>query len=356
LKFRVGKALTWGAASALLVLTVTPIGAAHAASSSAGVTGTVSAAAGSEYLKPLKAGTPKIIADSSAYAAASESPGWMKTPEGFQNTSCVHRLPAGARVEDGGAESYFVLKSGARQALPQCAYARIVQPQSSTSMTKNLASGSSGAATNWYYDTWWNAPSWLSQLKADYEVPAPPTQSGATIYMFSSFMSSDLSTIIQPVLQYGSNGEFGGNYWTIAPWYVYDDNTASVVGAPETVSQGDTIYGQMTATGCNSAGHCTWTITIEDNSNTSIPSSTAVVESAIDYTSAQAGVLEIYHAVGCIELPHSDHAVFRDVYTYSGSGHTLNTDPQWVIQAPNQQCGMYGSDTLDSTDFYWSGS
>jgi hypothetical protein len=352
----VGRARILGAAAALFALTVIPMSAAHASGSGAGATETASAAAGSVYLQPLKAGAPKVVSNASAYAAASKSTGWMKTPGGLENTSCVHELPAGAKMVNNGAQSYFILKSGAHQALPQCAYAKIVQPQSSTSLAKNLAPGPSTAPPTggWYYDTSWNSPTWLSELRTEYEVPAAPTESGATIFVFSSFQDAGLTAIVQPVLTYGPNGDYGGNYWYIAPWYVYEGG--DVVGVDETVSQGDTIYGQMTATDCNSAGHCTWTIAIQDNSNTSVPASTAVVESATAYTSAQAGVLEIYNATGCAMLPHSDHAVYRDVYTYSGSGHTLNADPQWTVEPRDQQCSMYGSDTLDSTDFYWTGS
>jgi hypothetical protein len=44
--------------------------------------------------------------------------------------------------------------------------------------------------------------------------PAPRTQSGQLIYLFNGIQNSTM--IYQPVLQWGYNNAFGGNYWCVA--------------------------------------------------------------------------------------------------------------------------------------------
>ncbi|PUZ27227.1 hypothetical protein GA0116948_11738 [Chitinophaga costaii] len=49
----------------------------------------------------------------------------------------------------------------------------------------------------------------------------PTTYHNQLLYLFEGLQDGITATshIFQPVLQFGSNGRFGGNYWTIASWY-----------------------------------------------------------------------------------------------------------------------------------------
>jgi len=60
----------------------------------------------------------------------------------------------------------------------------------------------------------------LDLVDGFWTVPSNPSDNGALIYLFNGIEPSNFSAILQPVLQYGSNGAFGGNYWVIASWYV----------------------------------------------------------------------------------------------------------------------------------------
>lgn len=59
----------------------------------------------------------------------------------------------------------------------------------------------------------------LKCMSVTFTVPEAPTKGGALIYLFPGAEGPQLGTILQPVLQYGYNGLFGGNCWTLACWH-----------------------------------------------------------------------------------------------------------------------------------------
>lgn len=67
-----------------------------------------------------------------------------------------------------------------------------------------------------------NTPIPVSDFYVNWHIPTlPTTNNGQTLYIFSGLkdgLDPD-SHILEPVLQYGDNGTFGGNYWTIDNWY-----------------------------------------------------------------------------------------------------------------------------------------
>jgi hypothetical protein len=63
-------------------------------------------------------------------------------------------------------------------------------------------------------------------------------------YIFNGSQSS--SMIYQPVLQWGNNGWFGGNYWCVASWYADSQGSAAFHSAPVTVNVGTELTGIMT--------------------------------------------------------------------------------------------------------------
>jgi hypothetical protein len=59
-----------------------------------------------------------------------------------------------------------------------------------------------------YFSTTWLVP------------PHPSSHSGQTIFLFNGIENSQYNFILQPVLQWGLSAAGGGNYWSIASWYV----------------------------------------------------------------------------------------------------------------------------------------
>jgi hypothetical protein len=83
----------------------------------------------------------------------------------------------------------------------------------------------------------------ITGFSTDWIVPAnPPANNGQLLYLFNGLQDgfSATSHILQPVLQYGNNGRFGGNYWAINNWYVSCQTCPVFYGTPVTVTSGGT--------------------------------------------------------------------------------------------------------------------
>jgi hypothetical protein len=294
-------------------------------------------------------GGPGVSSSPAAYARALKSKDWVATPDGLMNKSCVQRLPAGAVLD----RDEVILASGARQRIGTCSFPRLVRPQPVNSASV-LSSGGQPPVTNgWWAQSNWNSPNWLSLLYVKYAVPTAPAVNGALTYLFSSFISSDDTAILQPVLTYGANGTpGGGNYWYLTSWYLWASNSRMKYGPDIRVSPGDTIVGQLTATNCSSNGYgCTWAISAEDLNTGGASSLTVVSDSA--FTSAQGGVLESYYATSCNMMPANGHGVFRNITLGAGLGYRTLT-PSFTVSYPSpKQCSI--SETASSTgaDILW---
>jgi hypothetical protein len=62
-------------------------------------------------------------------------------------------------------------------------------------------------------------------IQAKFTVPPNPTAGGHLLYYFISLETAG-GDILQPVLQWGNSNRFGGQYWTIAAWYVNTQESA----------------------------------------------------------------------------------------------------------------------------------
>jgi hypothetical protein len=103
----------------------------------------------------------------------------------------------------------------------------------------------------WVEYSWANAIDigglqYYNYLSADWTVPRNPVNKWPynyqVLYFFPLFQSS--GEIIQPVLQYGYNGSFGGsNSWSMASWSCGD--TACPHSSPIGVSQGHQLHGEI---------------------------------------------------------------------------------------------------------------
>jgi hypothetical protein len=67
----------------------------------------------------------------------------------------------------------------------------------------------------------------ISYFATSWEVPPPPaTSNGQTIFLFNGMQDATNSHILQPVLQWGTSGAGGGEYWSIACWYAENGPSA----------------------------------------------------------------------------------------------------------------------------------
>ena len=79
----------------------------------------------------------------------------------------------------------------------------------------------------------------ISSSRTTWMIPSfPATQSGQLIYLFNWIQKATM--IYQPVLQWSSNGAFGGNYWVVASWYA--DGQGGFAFATQTSSLFRSMY------------------------------------------------------------------------------------------------------------------
>lgn len=307
---------------------------------------------------PTAATAGAVSDNAAAYAAASQSSDWVRTPGGLVNKSCVHHLATGSKL----VNDRVVTATGQVQAPDTCAYPRLVKPGSAdASLERSGAepalsaraksssdSGPVPATNGWMAASWWSASTWFRQLFADFTVPNAPATAGATNFFFPSFEPSAGNAIVQPVLSYGGSAAGGGNYWYITSWYVAPGGT--YYGNNVTVNSGDTIHGAMTANNCNGDGtNCQWTITTTDDNGGG--TSTLNVTTPESYSTAQGGVYESYGVSDCSMMPSSNHIGFSNISMYGPSLEQLT--PAFGQQLFDTTCGVNESHSNTTTDITW---
>jgi len=285
-----------------------------------------------------------------------DHPGWVHIPGELINSACVHEIPSGARVEvnGNGQMTGDVTLNGAPYAhFAACPDAPVVtRPQGNAPSVFTPCLGLTpcpdGTANGWVEAAAWNvslaSTDNIDYLSGAWIVPAGPcpviasditpncagaipnTEDHAVIYLFNGIEPSTQTWILQPVLQYGDNGLFGGDYWALASWIVGPD--FAFYGRPQTVYTGDSITGTVQMLGVNTNnGTLYWQVTATDTST----SATSMIEGStagLHWTWAYAGVLEVYDLTSCEEYPSSHHTVFSNTVVDHGFSFLTPVNPQ----------------------------
>lgn len=181
----------------------------------------------------------------------------------------------------------------------------------------------------------------LGSMKVTFTVPEPPKVNGALIYLFPGAEDAHLSTILQPVLQWGGDG---GERWTIASWAVTIDGH-NVKSDPIEVMPGDTILGTVEATQC-SEDACDWLIETRDvNSGKAATLQVANMPSLLLFLVA--GALEAYPEDPCCplesdEFPASGSTRFSDIklVDLAGNPFVANWNAQFAGMNANHRFGV----------------
>jgi len=264
-------------------------------------------------------------------------PDWVQAPGELIRPDCVHEIPNGAMIEAGsdGQPSGDISLNGVRIAhYDACPEAPIVTRALGRSKDLEHDPGTQNG--------WVEGSQWLVSLGSGdnvdlqdgfWTVPTNPLDDGALIYLFNGIEPGDFSAILQPVLQYGSNGAFGGNYWVIASWYVGPSGFHS---GPETVNPGDQLYGYTQITG-DSGGTLSWKVDAQDKT-TGAFSYITLQNSGEQWTWALAGILEVYSVSNCNQLPADKKVSFTKSYAYHGY-------PKYDKLTPSEWSAMYWQNT-----------
>ena len=165
----------------------------------------------------------------------------------------------------------------------------------------------------------------LSYFSGIWEVPsAPSVVDGQTIFLFIGEENSGESEIVQPVLQWGVSCDGGGDYWSIASWFVWGSGCAASQSTPlYGVNPGDRIEGIIQQDCCGE-----WTIFSEDV-NTGFEFSITV--SADTMVNAYV-TLEAYGVDSCNEYPAAGGTHFWNLNVQGGG------TPGWQNEFPHRDC------------------
>jgi hypothetical protein len=281
-------------------------------------------------------GEPEQADEASATEALARPPsGKIRTPSGDFDAACVHEIPAGAVVGLDGAVSVngaVVARHAPCAVNPAMRAPRVV------------GQGLQPPTTNgWVEASWANAATiggltYFNQLDANFSVPnAPAANVGQLIYLFPS-VEANGAAILQPVLQYGSNGAFGGNYWTLASWYV--NATNGYWSTPVTVNAGDSITSYIKLLDGSNSGFDFWVVSGTDTT-LSRTSGTAFYTPKTPFNSAQQGVLEVYNVSGCNAYPSTGYMIFTNVTATQAGPHWNNYNPVTpAYWAASPSCGF----------------
>jgi len=216
----------------------------------------------------------------------------------------VHEAPSGATVGRNGD----VLVSGRVFAHHEpCKFPKLDQLEAPTTNGWVEWGATTAHANAWGF-------SWFSAMTGDMQVPTNPTMNGGLVYFFFSLEPLVGNAILQPVLQWGNNGGFGGNNWNIASWYVDTSTNTVLYSTPASVPVGDVIHGGIWwGNGCTNAGVCDWVIGADANSgvNSYLNLFNGIVNHTFNY--AQNGVLEAYNITNCHQYPASNSVTFSNI-------------------------------------------
>jgi hypothetical protein len=189
------------------------------------------------------------------------------------------------------------------------------------------------------YSTWQNSGTEpIASFTTTWVVPPPPqSDDGQYFYLFNGLMDLGNQWILQPVLQWGSTPDGGGNYWGIANWYVPQPSLGvpAVKSSLIQVQPGDVLQGVMTLTG-QSAGQYSY-----QSSFVGYPSIDLPVNNVAQLITASE-TLEAYSMTQCSDYPNTPFTAFYDIDIKAGQSQSTSTDvtPAWNPNVAYSDCGQ----------------
>lgn len=257
------------------------------------------------------------------------------TPGGLRSKSLVHLIEPGHVLDETGGRLRALDPHGKIIAdfgsIPFQSTRGALMPENVVVPPKEVPALGSG----WIAYAYWNnnTGNQISSFTTTWTVPpAPTTQSGQLIYLFNGIQNSTM--IYQPVLQWGNNGAFGGNYWGVASWYAGGQNGQAFYSHYTQVNPGDTLVGGMTLTGPGQlSATFNYTCLFQGIANSALP-----IQNVQELTWA-IETLEAYAITGCSDYPNINVTAFKGINIQTG-----NTTPtlNWTAVNGVIDCGQHG--------------
>jgi hypothetical protein len=247
-----------------------------------------------------------------------EHPGWSQVPGQLIRPDCVHRVAKGSQLEIGtdGYPNGNVKMNGQVIAHYDACPEEAIDTRGVDSQRQHDP-GTGG----WVEDSEWqlslsNSDN-IDVISNDWLVPPYPSQSGALVYLFNGVEPTKGGYIMQPVLQFGDNGSFGGEYYSLASWLVGPPGSGIVfVSDPITVNPGDEIWGLVEETGVsgNTLSYFVQAVDLASGASTYLP----VEATGFHWTLAFEGVLEAYNVTSCAQFSSFGSIQFAHTFLAHG--------------------------------------
>jgi hypothetical protein len=170
--------------------------------------------------------------------------------------------------------------------------------------------------------------------------PEPSGNDNQLIYLFNGIQNYGANYgILQPVLQWGSSGGGlgGGQYWSVASWYVTSDGNAFHTPHVQ-VNAGDTIVGVMTLSS-PSGTMFNYNCEFDGISGTSLP-----VQNIAELLWCNE-TLEAYSISDCTDYPATAYTPFRSIQIKTGKTTPIVT---WTPVNMVTDCGQHAAVVSDS--------
>lgn len=121
----------------------------------------------------------------------------------------------------------------------------------------------------WIESATYTPPEPLQSLSLGFKVPEPPAdRENSLIYLFPAAENAQMSTILQPVLQWGWNGCFGGECWTIASWHCTPAGRTVYSKEQHEVQSGELLRASLKMTHMSDT-YANWSVEIEPEGDAS---------------------------------------------------------------------------------------
>lgn len=254
-------------------------------------------------------GVPQVGEALFADTVGTPPEGYLPTPGGaYYHKSCIHEIPSGAQLTEHGE----VVSAGKpTYSLPSCRYP-VFRSRGGRLPAKATAPGTSG-----WIEWAQTRPDGVQgdafySISSDMIVPAPPpvgySQQGKVFFAFPALEPEDRENVLQPVLTYGNQGNYGGAYWT-ATSYICGNSSYGCTHSPVlSVQPGDSLHTTVRVdlgshTYCIRTAYC-WAI---ETTNTRTGETTKLsVTFGGPLTWADGGVVETYGFSSCSDYPATD--------------------------------------------------
>ncbi|KAJ7260502.1 hypothetical protein B0H12DRAFT_1322272 [Mycena haematopus] len=247
----------------------------------------------------------------SSSVLAAQSATQVLTPGGYRLSTDVYEVPAGGRIVHVGNDIQVVGADGS--------VLRTVP--SGKKAVKPAAEPVPPEQNGWItYASWLNtSPSPISNFSTTWTAPAPPnTYHGQTVFLFNSIEPSTFDAILQPVLQYGPSTAGGGQYWSVASWYL--DGPLVFFTPLVRVNEGQPLTGLISLVGATTGPTHSYTSQFSN-----IPGTLLRVDNADELTWATE-TLEVYGVNGKSDYPPGASTFYEINLAFAGPAPVVRWD------------------------------